>query len=296
LAGGNIGIGGNRTWVVNGGVGLLDLTNGSTAGGGIVDVNVGTLAMNIPAVTAALTLSATTAISGGTISVPANLSLTLIGGTLNGNLSVASTGSVFVGGSATITGTITNVSGSLIRVIGNGSLGRLTVANGFTNNGRIDLTDVNAAYGAQLTVTTGTLTNSASGIIEALAGAGGARTVSANINNQGALTISSGASTAALTLTILGNLTNSGTLNLDITNASGSSDRLAVSGTATLGGTINVTAAGAFIPNSNVPYTVLTYASATGNFATYNLPAAAVNGWQASSQTPGATSLVIRAN
>jgi outer membrane autotransporter protein len=97
-----------------------------------------------------------------------------------------------------------------------------------------------------------------------------------------------------LTLTINGNVTNTGTVNLDITNGSGASDRLAINGTATLGGTLNVTGVGAFVVTSNVPYTLLNYTSATGNFATYNLPTQAVNGWQTPSV--GATSLTIRAN
>src|SRR5258708_10018617 len=50
---------------------------------------------------------------------------------------------------------------SLVRVRGDGSVGfaGLTVASGFTNQGLIDLTDIDGGFGAALTVNSGTLTN-----------------------------------------------------------------------------------------------------------------------------------------
>ena len=68
----------------------------------------------------------------------------------------------------------------------------LTVTNGFTNNGAIELTDVVSSYGATLTVTSGTLSNPLGSTITALPGAGGGRTLNAQLDNQGTLTVSGG--------------------------------------------------------------------------------------------------------
>lgn len=64
--------------------------------------------------------------------------------------------------------------GSTIRIASDGAVGLviLTVANGFTNLGAIDLTSTVSTFTSQLTVTNGTLLNRAGGAISALAGTG----------------------------------------------------------------------------------------------------------------------------
>jgi hypothetical protein len=83
--------------------------------------------------------------------------------------------------------------GSTLRVEGDATCcsAFVTVANGFTNNGAIDLTAINGASGtsAQLTVTNGALTNAPGGTITSLPGTGGARTLTAVLANQGTLTV-----------------------------------------------------------------------------------------------------------
>src|SRR5262249_32942639 len=65
----------------------------------------------------------------------------------------------------------------------------LTVANGFTNIGAIELTDAGAGYGANLSITNGTLTNATGAEIRAQAGAGGNRTFAFELLNQGTVRI-----------------------------------------------------------------------------------------------------------
>jgi hypothetical protein len=59
----------------------------------------------------------------------------------------------------------------MLRVEGNGifGAGNLTVANGFRNDGAIELTDVGSAFGAIINVPNGTLVND--GTISILTGA-----------------------------------------------------------------------------------------------------------------------------
>jgi hypothetical protein len=90
-----------------------------------------------------------------------------------------------------VTGPVTTVSGSTIRVQGNNIFGGgvLAVANGFTNNATIELTDTNSTYGATLRVTAGTLTNASGGTIAVVPGANGGRTLDAELDNQGAFNV-----------------------------------------------------------------------------------------------------------
>jgi hypothetical protein len=70
-------------------------------------------------------------------------------------------------------------------------------------------------------------------------------------------------------------------------------DRLAVTGTATLAGTLTATLINGFAPASGDSFTVLTYASKTGSFTTLNLPALPV-GWYWIT-TQGTTSVILTA-
>src|SRR2546426_9276593 len=87
--------------------------------------------------------------------------------------------------------TRTTTASSVIRVRGEGGVGvsGLTVADGFTNLGVIELTDQDAGFGAALTVTSGTLVNAAGATITALAGALGPRTLNAEVANAGTLVV-----------------------------------------------------------------------------------------------------------
>jgi hypothetical protein len=140
--------------------------------------------------------------------------------------------------------------------------GTIEFANGVTQTGgSIILED-----GNNLTVTGGTLT---------LAGGtlGGAGTVNGNVNNTGGV-VAPGASPGCLD--IVGNFTQGagGTLNLEVGGPTVCTDfdKLNITGSATLGGTLNATLINAFDPLNGTPFQVMTFASRVGNFSTVNGP------------------------
>ena len=102
-----------------------------------------------------------------------------------------------------------------------------------------------------------------------LAGTG---VVNANVSNAG-LILPGGQGAAGL-LTIIGNYTQTafGSLNVDLggTTAGSRYDQLAVSGTASLGGILNVTTIDSFQPVSGNAFEVLTFNASSGNFGFYN--------------------------
>jgi len=110
-------------------------------------------------------------------------------------------GTLLVNGSSAFNGVLTTGDTSLIQVQGNGtySTGTMTVLNGFTNRGVIELSDIVSSYGATLNVTNGTLTNALGASINALAGTNGPRTLGATLDNQGSLSVAL-APTGSLTL------------------------------------------------------------------------------------------------
>jgi len=113
----------------------------------------------------------------------------------------------------------------------------------------------------------------------------GAGTLTANLQNDA--TVAPGSPSTTGTINLIGNYTqgSGGKLSVKL-NGSSSFDVLAVSGTSTIDGTF--TAALNYTPVIGTQFTVLTFASRTGDFATYTLPAMIT-----SSYTP--TSLVLTA-
>jgi hypothetical protein len=101
---------------------------------------------------------------------------------------------------------------------------------------------------------------------------GGSGTVLANVTSSGL--VSPGASPGLLTIS--GNYTQavSGTLTIELAGVSpGSSyDRLAVTGTAALAGTLNLTLTNGFYPAPNAEFVFLTAGARIGNFGTFNYP------------------------
>ena len=209
---GTITIGAGRTFTVNSGTFTGD--PGGTIGGGTLTLTNLTAVFNgaAPAVsafnlsgtnatfaaplnTSAVTYGFTnTTINGaGPFTNAAGQTLTLVGSTIN--MPVDNQGTIIASGNTAINGALTTTAGSILRigqVDGSTSQATLTVANGFSNLGAIELTVIfGAAYNAQLTVTSGTLTNAAGGTISALPGAaaGGARIIAAQLDNQGTVTV-----------------------------------------------------------------------------------------------------------
>jgi hypothetical protein len=292
---GTITIGSSQTLAIQGGA--LNHTTGTLGGAGTLSLTSVTAALSVAVTPAALTMSSssatistlfstgTTALSltnstidgAGSVTNASGQTLTLKSSTLS--TSVANLGTLVASGASSIPGVLTTASGSLLRVgqvDGCCGLANLTVANGFTNNGLIELTElVGNGYGARLTVTSGTLVNAAGGTISALGGLapGGERSITAAVNNQGTISLYPG---AAGVLTINGSLTNTGALNLELggTTAGTLYDQLAVTGSAILGGTLNVALINGFTPTTGQSFSVLTSSSGliSGTFGTLNLP------------------------
>src|SRR5262249_9067951 len=126
----------------------------------------------------------------GTLTNATGKTMTLTGCTINAPL--VNQGILNVQQTSNVNGTFTTVSGSRIHIEGTGGLGsaQLTAADGFTNNGTIELTSSVSSWNSTLNVTSGTLVNAAGDSINVLAGAGGARSLGAQLDNQGILAVS----------------------------------------------------------------------------------------------------------
>jgi hypothetical protein len=142
--------------------------------------------------------------------------------------------------------------------------GSLSIASASTIQNTLTVTGAMLATAGDLTVN-GLLTLGTGG---ALSGTG---TINANVTNGGQV-IPGGTGAAGL-LIINGNYTQTatGSLNIELGGpAAGSSDQLGVSGTATLGGTLNVATIGSFTPALGNTFQVVTFGSSSGNFNTCN--------------------------
>jgi hypothetical protein len=104
----------------------------------------------------------------------------------------------------------------------------------------------------------------------------GTGTVSGNVVNSGGSVVP-GAGATGGRLTVVGGYTqgSGGALNIQVggSSASGTFGSLAVSGLASLAGTLNVTTVNSYVPIFSDSYTALTFGSRSGDFATSNLPA-----------------------
>jgi len=163
------------------------------------------------------------------------------------------------------TGSASVSSGTLSLAAGGSNTGSMTVAAGATLSA--------AGYiqsGGSTSLNSGTLTggpfNINSGILS------GSGTVNANLSNGGQV-IPGGTGSAGL-LIINGNYTQtaSGALNVELggTTAGSQYARVTVSGTASLGGTLNVIVVNNFHPAVGNTFQILTFGSSSGNFTTYN--------------------------
>ena len=129
-----------------------------------------------------------------------------------------------------------------------------------TLNGNLDMNQSYLElYGTTLTLDGGTL--------------GGAGTIDGSVDNVGAI-VTPGDQPG--TLSVTGNYTQDSGGSLDITiggdTPAGPFSQLAIAGTATLAGTLNVALVSPFSPVPGDDYPILTFSSETGAFATDNLP------------------------
>ena len=273
---GTITVGAGQTFAITGGT--VNQNAGTIGGPGTVSLS--TLTANfgtsISNAATALTVANSTINGPGTLTNVAGKTLTLVATAVNAPL--VNQGTLVASGASAIGGAFTTGAGSTLRVAqvdGSSSVANLTVAGGFTNNGALELTIVTfaAAYSAQLTVPSGTLTNAVGATIAALPGSvpGGTRTLAAAVNNQGTIDVYPGTSGI---LAINGSLVTTGVLNFELGGlAAGSQyDRIVVTGTAVLGGTLNVGLINAFTPASLNSFTLITSTGLlSGSFPTTNL-------------------------
>jgi fibronectin-binding autotransporter adhesin len=186
---GDLLFGANRTLTVTGGT--LDLTEGSVNGPttGRIIVTGATLAMSPASVNGMpLTLNTTT-LAAGSLAIGDGEVVRLQGGTVSEPVNVlggATAGTLITSGTVSLNGALTIGANGVLSVLAGSESGTtLTVANGFANNGNIELTGTTQS--ASLAVTTGSLTNASGGRIRT--DGSGARTLNAQIDNQNGGTI-----------------------------------------------------------------------------------------------------------
>src|SRR6185295_1010559 len=144
--------------------------------------------------------------------------------------------------------------------------GTMQTTSGSVSASTLNLSGLFDASGG--TVTVGTLNVQSGGRLN------GTGTIIGNVNNSGGI-VSPGASPGILTIT--GNYTQgpSGALNMEIGGlvAGTDYDQLRVSGTASLGGTLNTSLIGSFVPAAASTFTLVQAAGGvSGTFATVNQP------------------------
>ena len=188
---GTISVGASRTLTINSGA--LNMNGGSVTGAGAWAVNNVTASFSAPfTFSTAFTPSSSTLNGPGALTVPVGQTITVFNSTVNAPLT--NNGTWIIRGTvpSVQNGTFVNAAGAMLRLTSEPSYpsGTLTVANGFTNAGAIELTNAVAGQPAVLNVTTGSLVNTASGTLSILAGAGaGPRTMALQLDNQGTVTI-----------------------------------------------------------------------------------------------------------
>ncbi len=185
---GSIEIGATRTLTIR--RGTLNQDAGAIAGPGTLSLDIATANFTTDFSNAETNLSLDNSTFNGPGTLTNATSLIVESSTINAPF--VNDGLFVAHGNSTIgsdAGSFSNSASGRIRVESGDGLGHatLTVANGFANQGTIELTSsASSNVGATLVVTDGTLVNA--GAIEALEGSGfGSRTITAQIDNQGTL-------------------------------------------------------------------------------------------------------------
>ncbi len=249
-----------------------------------------------------MTGSGTTTLAGDT-TISGNNTVTVSGGrTLNTTATTTVTlnpGSIQSGGAATRinnAGLWLDQSGSSGAILSwNGFLGPVSTFNNtgtyrktssttssvgivFNSSGTVDIQGGSLAFSGGYTQTAGetkldggALSSSTTLNIQGgtLSGAG---TVTANVSNGGL--VSPGASPGILNITGTYTQTSTGALNIEIGGLTAGSqfDQVAISGLATLNGTLNISLINGFVPNPGDSFQIMTFASRSGGFSATNAP------------------------
>jgi hypothetical protein len=280
--------------------GTLDGTGAGTqglsiaAGAGNVSFNSavgGTTAPTDLTVTSASAASLGAVTTGSTVSVTAG-TVTLSGNVSTGTLTIDATGTasqtggaltasnlLLLGGSLSLTQSgnhVSTLAGNAIGISYTDS-GAVTVGSVNGTNGLSDVSGSGATLNTGGTLTIGdgsavtqaisfgsfTLTAGGAGVVISSNGSlSGSGTVNANLNNGGQA--SPGGTGATGTINVNGNYSQSGKL---FTEVGSTADLLAVTGSATLGGSLHVSTISGFVDTLGNSYQVLTFGSRVGDFA-----------------------------
>jgi fibronectin-binding autotransporter adhesin len=281
--GGNLNIPGTLT---NNGAITVDGTSTFAPGGTVLG---GTITTQTGAKVNGVTLDGVT-VSGdwqaGTSGVTVKHGLTL-GGTLSlGDAAGTTYGFLNFQGAQTLGGTGSVVFGGSNdnSLLANDSNSALTIGSGITVNGKngyIGSSPFLGGSGAAGIINQGTIqTNVSGGMIGVntpnglLANSGllGATSGTLSVSSGGLTNTGTVAVAPTSTINVSGNFTQSAAGNLNIALGGSTPDlygHVTVSGTASLDGTLNISEANGFSPGTGNIFTILTYASATGQFANY---------------------------
>jgi RHS repeat-associated protein len=233
---------------------------------------------------------ATGTLTGGTWQVSNNSILEIMGANVTTNAA-----SVVIDGAGSRIYSDTANTNAFAGLAANAASGQFTIQNG----ANLNLGPASLMNGGSLTVGAGSALTVASYTQTAgsttLLGTLGAATPAAGTPGQSTVSLQGGTLSGAGTLnadvanagqvmpgpslgilTVNGNYAQSSTGTLD-TEVGGTTpgtgySQFAVSGTATLGGTLNVTLVNGFGPSSGQVFQIITFASASGSFATVNIP------------------------
>ena len=289
-------------YLVNGGTVAFGGTFSAT---GLLRIDSGQINFNVPATLRSLLITGGTL--GGTGAVVVNNATTWTGGTMTGAGSTEAKGGLTLGSNsggvasqlaltsgrslindaAGTTGTsgfgfslvgdytssITNASGATLTL---GSSSSITNLSSFGNAGTVTIGSGSTLAAASYTQSAGTTTLNGGALTASTTAAinggtlSGTGTITGNVTNAGQV-LPGGAGTAGV-LNIVGNYsqTSAGALTLDIGGSTSGSqyDLLAISGAATLAGTLNVNRLNSYTPSPSTAFLPLTFASKTGDFST----------------------------
>jgi uncharacterized repeat protein (TIGR01451 family) len=245
---------------------------GTISGSGAFTIGSGAL-FDINASSAPVALNGRTLTNSGTIRyTSATNTLTFLNGAsiANGGLFDIQSDTAIASGVGT--NTVTN-SGTFKKTV---ATGPTSFGPAFTNSNTVSLISGTIDFTGGFTQTAGStvLGGGAMGGSVALNGGSlsGNGTITGNVTN--AASVLPGASPGVIS--IIGNYTQTSTggvsFDLSGTTPATQHDQLIVTGTAALGGTLNVVLFGGYVPNDGDVFDVLTFASKTGDFATKNLP------------------------
>jgi hypothetical protein len=192
--------------------------------------------------------------------------------TVSGNYDESGGTLAMQGGTVTITGDFDQTGGTTT------VSGSLTVQGALNETGGV-ITDTTGS--STITVEGGDFTIAQGATLNGY----GTITVQGSVDNYGLIDINSGQYYGSITIT--GNYTqgSGGILDLYLFSAQ-SGDSLIISGTATLGGTLNVAAENGYTPTPGNMFTLLRYMSASGGFGAIHLPTVSGGHWMIR-QDPG---------